>query len=224
MGDLVSNGVLRRSNRTYRWLPLVMLVTLSSALLTGWWWAISAARSSAEQRDRVLVEQTALRVSDWVNSRLAILSSLRTLEQLGHDRDRSDWIAHVTVTIDHLGGFQAINWIDERGVIARIAPVAGNEAALGRSVLRHPGAGRYLAANGFAGDPDHAIYRYNHADQYVRAVNDFAAVLAADPAAFAGYYNWDVYYATTAGDVLLPIGYAESTAIPVGEYLAGHPQ
>ena len=71
-------------------------------------------------------------------------------------------------------------------------------------------AGRYLAANGFAGDPDHAIYRYNHADQYVRAVNDFAAVLAADPAAFAGYYNWDVYYATTAGDVLLPIGYAES--------------
>lgn len=85
-------------------------------------------------------------------------------------------------------------------------------------------AGRYLAANGFAGDPDHAIYRYNHADQYVRAVNDFAAVLAADPAAFAGYYNWDVYYATTAGDVLLPIGYAESTAIPVGEYLAGHPQ
>ncbi|MCA9515914.1 MAG: response regulator [Myxococcales bacterium] len=121
-------------------------MTLSSALLTGWWWAISAARSSAEQRDRVLVEQTALRVSDWVNSRLAILSSLRTLEQLGHDRDRSDWIAHVTVTIDHLGGFQAINWIDERGVIARIAPVAGNEAALGRSVLRHPGAGRYLAA------------------------------------------------------------------------------
>ena len=28
----------------------------------------------------------------------------------------------------------------------------------------------------------------------------------------------------TAGDVLLPIGYAESTAIPIGEYLAGHPQ
>jgi hypothetical protein len=85
-------------------------------------------------------------------------------------------------------------------------------------------AGRYLAANGFAGDPNHAIYRYNHADQYVRAVNDFAAVLAADPAAFAGYYNWDVYYTTTAGDVLLPIGYAETAAIPVGEYLAGHPQ
>lgn len=85
-------------------------------------------------------------------------------------------------------------------------------------------AGRYLAANGFAGDRDSAIYRYNHANEYVRAVNDFAAVLADDPAAFGGYYRWDVYYNTTAGDVLLPVGYLETSPIPVGEYLANHPQ
>lgn len=85
-------------------------------------------------------------------------------------------------------------------------------------------AGRYLAANGFATDPDRAIYAYNHADNYVRAVNDYAAVLAADPAAFNGYHRWDVYYATTAGDVLLPIGYAQTARIPVADYLAAHPQ
>lgn len=85
-------------------------------------------------------------------------------------------------------------------------------------------AGRYLAANGFATDRDHAIYRYNHANQYVQAVNQYAAVLAADPAAFAGYHHWDVYYYTTAGDVLLPIGYAATSRIPVGDYLATHPQ
>ncbi|MGI9124031.1 MAG: lytic transglycosylase domain-containing protein, partial [Mycobacterium sp.] len=65
---------------------------------------------------------------------------------------------------------------------------------------------------------------YNHANEYVRAVGDYAAILAADPAAFAGYYRWDVYYYTIAGDVLLPIGYDESARIPVGEYLATHPQ
>ena len=85
-------------------------------------------------------------------------------------------------------------------------------------------AGRYLAANGFANDRDHAIYRYNNAHEYVRAVNQYAAVLAADPAAFAGYYRWDVYYYTTAGDVLLPIGYAAVSPMPVGDYLATHPQ
>lgn len=85
-------------------------------------------------------------------------------------------------------------------------------------------AGRYLAANGFAADRDHAIYRYNHANEYVQAVNDYAAILAADPAAFAGYHRWDVYYYTTAGDVLLPIGYAAPSRIPVADYLATHAQ
>lgn len=81
-------------------------------------------------------------------------------------------------------------------------------------------AGRYLAANGFARDRDHAVYRYNHAAEYVRAVADYATVLAADPAALADYHRWDVYYFTTAGDVVLPIGYAATARIPVSDYLA----
>jgi hypothetical protein len=85
-------------------------------------------------------------------------------------------------------------------------------------------AGRYLAANGFAEDRDRALLRYNNWDRYVRAVNDYAAVLAADVARFAGYYRWDIYYRTIAGDVLLPIGYAATSPIPVIDYLATHPQ
>ena len=85
-------------------------------------------------------------------------------------------------------------------------------------------AGRFLAANGFADDHDQAIFRYNNSDQYVRAVDDYAAVLATDPAEFTGYYRWDICYHTTAGDVLLPIGYVETSPIPVTDYLANHPQ
>jgi hypothetical protein len=85
-------------------------------------------------------------------------------------------------------------------------------------------AGRYLAANGFANDPDGAIFAYNHSQLYVRAVDDYATVLADDPSAFAGYYRWDVYYRTTSGDVLLPIGYVATSPIPVADYVATHPQ
>lgn len=85
-------------------------------------------------------------------------------------------------------------------------------------------AGRFLAANGFANDRDHAIYGYNHAHQYVEAVDQYAALIANDPAVFPTYHRWDVYYYTTAGDVLLPIGYAATSPIPVGDYLATHPQ
>ncbi len=86
------------------------------------------------------------------------------------------------------------------------------------------GAGRFLKASGFANSPDRAIYAYNHADEYVRAVKDYAAIMADDPGSFAGYFNWEVYYLTTAGDVLLPVGYDQPQRIPVGEYLAAHPQ
>ena len=86
------------------------------------------------------------------------------------------------------------------------------------------GAARYLTASGFAASPERAIYAYNHADTYVRAVSDYAALIAADPAALAGYYRWEVYYGTTAGNVLLPIGYSSDVRIPVREYLATHPQ
>ena len=85
-------------------------------------------------------------------------------------------------------------------------------------------AGRYLAANGFADNSDQSIFRYNHAAQYVQAVKDYAAVLLVDPAAFAGYYRWDVYLKTTTGDLVLPIGYESATPIPVEEYLATHPR
>lgn len=85
-------------------------------------------------------------------------------------------------------------------------------------------AGRHLAANGFGHAPDRALFRYNNSDRYVEAVTDYAAVMAADPAAFAAYHRWDVYYFTTAGDIVLPVGYAQTTRIPVKDYLADHPQ
>ncbi|MDA2894830.1 lytic transglycosylase domain-containing protein [Mycolicibacterium sp. BiH015] len=85
-------------------------------------------------------------------------------------------------------------------------------------------AGRFLAAHGFVRDRDHALYQYNNSRQYVRAINQYATLIGADPAVFAGYHRWDVYYNTVAGDVVLPVGYSSTSPIPVEEYLKHHPQ
>jgi membrane-bound lytic murein transglycosylase B len=86
------------------------------------------------------------------------------------------------------------------------------------------GAARYLTANGFAaGNVDGALFRYNNHPNYVRGVEDYAAEMTANPAAFAGYYAWQVYYFTTAGDILLPTGYESATPIPVADYAAAYP-
>jgi len=133
----------------------------------------------------------------------------------------------------------AINLIETRfGSIAGVSTAGAQGpmqfmpqtwAAYGKGDVNSPSdaimaAGRYLAASGFAGNPDRAIFAYNNANEYVRAVKDYAAILADDPASFAGFYRWEVYYYTTAGDVLLPVGYAELSRIPVDAYLATNPQ
>ena len=86
-------------------------------------------------------------------------------------------------------------------------------------------AARYLNANGFAdGNVDGSLFRYNNSEHYVNAIKDIAAVLGADPQAFAGFYRWNVYYVTTLGDVLLPVGYETAERISAADYLATHPQ
>ena len=132
------------STRPQRWLPLALFLGLALALTGGWFFTIHAANAEARERDRVLAEQTALRVGDWVDSRLALLRSMRSLAQSGQVETPADWNEHIRHAIKQIHGFQAINWIDAHGVITKLAPVRGNEAALGRNVLDHPVVGATL--------------------------------------------------------------------------------
>lgn len=68
-------------------------------------------------------------------------------------------------------------------------------------------AARYLKANGAPANMANALFRYNNSQRYVRAVTAYAEVMNAEPDAFRGYYGWQVYYLTTRGDILLPVGY-----------------
>jgi membrane-bound lytic murein transglycosylase B len=68
-------------------------------------------------------------------------------------------------------------------------------------------AARYLRANGAPGAMANALFRYNQSQRYVRAVTAYAEVMRADRDAYRGYYQWQVYYLTTRGDILLPVGY-----------------
>jgi soluble lytic murein transglycosylase-like protein len=68
-------------------------------------------------------------------------------------------------------------------------------------------AARYLKANGAPANMANALFRYNNSQRYVRAVTAYAEVMKAEPDAFRGYYGWQVYYLTTRGDILLPVGY-----------------
>jgi membrane-bound lytic murein transglycosylase B len=88
------------------------------------------------------------------------------------------------------------------------------------------GAANYLAANGGAQEAglDRALRRYNNDVRYVRAVRQYADMLAEDPAALAGVHAWPVRYRTTLGDLVLPVGYSSPRSIPAREWLATQPR
>jgi soluble lytic murein transglycosylase-like protein len=80
-------------------------------------------------------------------------------------------------------------------------------------------AGRYLSAMGFADDRSTALRRYNNSQAYVDAVLAHAEVMKQRPRAFFGYHQWDVWFLTSKGEVMLPVGYEETEPVPVEEHL-----
>jgi hypothetical protein len=72
-------------------------------------------------------------------------------------------------------------------------------------------AARLLAASGAPGDMRRALRAYNPSDAYVAAVSGYASVIAAEPRAFNGFHEWQVFVATAQGDRLLPEGWRRPT-------------
>lgn|GEM_PF-6042599 len=130
---------LRAARRS---LPSILFVLLTAVGSAGWWLAVSRDIAAAQRHEQALIDQTALRIHDWVDERMNLLAIVERLKLDGRlDAERWSWLDG---TVEGTPGIQAINWIDERGVIAAIAPVAGNGPALGRSIYEHSAAAPYL--------------------------------------------------------------------------------
>jgi hypothetical protein len=65
------------------------------------------------------------------------------------------------------------------------------------------GAANYLRASGAPGDMERALFAYNHSDRYVDAVLRYARHMRVDVRAYYGYYGWQAFMRTPAGDVRL---------------------
>jgi membrane-bound lytic murein transglycosylase B len=155
---------------------------------------------------------------------------LREMYQAGQRRFGVDWtvLASVNLVETRMGRVVGLSTAGARGPM-QFMPATWASYGLGGDVWNPSqaimGAANYLAANGGARPAglDHALRRYNNDVRYVRAVRDYAAMMAANPRAYLGMHAWRVEYRTVAGLVVLPTGYAEPKPVPVGPWLAAHP-
>ena len=69
-----------------------------------------------------------------------------------------------------------------------------------------------------------ALFGYNNHDAYVNGVTAYADLMKSDERAFVGYYNWEIYFSTSDGDLWFPAGvYREPNGITIVDYKAKAP-
>jgi len=111
-----------------------------------------SARTTMVQRDRaqfaetaeVTSRQAALRLEDYVRARLLAADTLRESMEAGPLFTEDAFQSRSEQIQERFGGFLALNWIDQSGVIRWVAPLEGNEAARGPNVLDHPTAAPFF--------------------------------------------------------------------------------
>ena len=141
-----------------------------------------------------------------------------------------DWevLAAVNLVETGMGRIDGVSVANAQGPM-QFLPSTWAEPGIGRGGdIRNPwdaihAAARYLVRRGGLKDIRRGLWGYNNSDHYGDAVLRYAALLKDNPAAYRGLYHWQIHFASAAGDLWLPVGYAQSEPIGVGAYLQQQP-
>ena len=138
-----------------------------------------------------------------------------------------EYLAAINLIETGMGRIRGLSSAGAQGPM-QFLPTTWDEAGIGQGDINNPqdainGAARYLVRRGGPGDMSGAIWGYNNSDDYVSAVQAYAALLRQDPAAYAAIYNWEIYFYTQAGDVWLPAGFRTDEVIDLTDFLAANP-
>ena len=172
----------------------------------------SAQRNVAARRE---FRAMATKISDTLPA-WRIAAPVPSDELLGYYREAESamgvpwpYLAAINLVETRMGRLRGISTAGARGPMQFLP---STWAEVGRGDIDDPedaidAAARYLARRGGRTDIARGVHGYNPSDSYVRAVLAYARVLQREPAQYAGFYHWQVYYRMATGDVVLLEGY-----------------
>ncbi len=124
-------------------LPLALFVLLAAFSVTVWRGQVRHRRELLESYSETVAAQAALRLGAWFEARMSAIAVLTgdlarrapAADGAGGSDD-FDFLAHAFQRAQP--GFQAINWMDSRGVFLRVVPEESNPRVRGFDITRHP--------------------------------------------------------------------------------------
>ncbi|GEM_PF-1484512 len=134
-------------------LPLGFFLLFSAGLFLLWNHSHRSEVNRLRVETRVVGELVRLRMETWLAGRIGALQLLAAHMRTRGEFSEPFFRGIAGRILEQYPGFQAINWVDPDGTIRAVLPREGNEAALGRNLLRHPdpavpGALRRAASSG----------------------------------------------------------------------------
>lgn len=130
--------------RTKTVLVRVAVFAVSLSLLAGGWIVYRQAEYHASHRQfYTLSEQVAIRLTDFVGARVRIVEALASGMEGGHFTSDQAFRERAAVLCTKFPGFQAINRVNDAGVIDVAYPLPDNEGALGHSIVLSATSGPY---------------------------------------------------------------------------------
>ena len=129
---------LQTGSRLALWFPVGFF--LLGVLTIGILWRTNqqAETRTLQIETSVTAQQIKMRLEDWVNSRIAIVSLLAQMGNLDPVHNPDMFRDQARAITGSFPGFQALNFIDPKHVITIIYPRESNQAALGKNLDLHP--------------------------------------------------------------------------------------
>ena len=144
---------MRLRLRKNTWIPIGLFVLVSFVVVFFWLAAGNQRLDTLKVKTQLTSEQVAIRLEEYINIRLNIVSTMRWYWQKELINDRESFTRHASYLQQNFGGLAAINWIDPDGVIRWVVPEIPNEGAKGKSLHEHPQAASTFKETVKTGNP-----------------------------------------------------------------------
>ncbi len=112
------------------------------ALVAGLWGLVRGQiDSNLRAENHAAATQLASSLESFIVSRVTMTQYLGSQISDGHVANQAEFVDHAVALQALFPGFQVLNWIDSEGIMRWVAPLEGNEQAVGYDVNAHPAGG-----------------------------------------------------------------------------------